>query len=70
VVNSEAETESPSLSEESESCYQPLRQTGLQICTEDYPGQFNFDFSLDVTEMSKRHWMASTKYKTINICCL
>lgn len=35
MVNSEAETESPSCSEESESYYQHLRQTGLQICTED-----------------------------------
>jgi len=59
VVNSEAETESPSCSEESESYYQHLRQTGLQICTEDDPGQFNFDFYLDSTEISKRHWMAS-----------
>lgn len=59
MVNSEAETDTQSFSEESESYYQHLRQTGLQICTEDYPGQFNFDFFLDVTEMSKRHWMAS-----------
>jgi len=59
VVNSEAETESPSISEESESCYQYSRQTGSQICIEDYPGQFDFDFLLDVTEISKRHWMAS-----------
>lgn len=67
VVNSEAETESPSCSEESESYYQHLRQTGLQICTEDDPGQFNFDFYLDSTEISKRHWMYSTVLNKVYI---
>ncbi|XP_060852638.1 cellular tumor antigen p53-like [Rhopalosiphum padi] len=67
VDNSEAETESPSFSEESESSYQHLRQTGLQICTEDYPGQFNFNFYLDVTEMSKRHWMYSETLNKVYI---
>lgn len=55
-MDSEAETESQPLSEDSESCYEHLKQTGLQICTDDYSGQFNFDFFLDLTEMYKRHW--------------
>ncbi|KAL4090693.1 hypothetical protein QTP88_025483 [Uroleucon formosanum] len=67
VVNSEAETESPSFSEESESYYQHLRQTGLQICTEDYPGKFNFNFFLDSTEISKRHWMYSAVLNKVYI---
>lgn len=67
VLNSEAETDTQSFSEESESYYQDLRQTGLQICTDDYPGQFNFDFFLDVTEMSKRHWMYSAALNKIYI---
>lgn len=58
-MDSEAETESPHLSEDSESNYEHLKQTGVQICTDDYSGQFNFDFFLDLTEISKRHWMVN-----------
>ncbi|XP_025193100.1 cellular tumor antigen p53-like isoform X2 [Melanaphis sacchari] len=67
AVNSEAETESPSISEDSESYYQHLRSTGLQISTEDYPGRFDFDFFLDVTEISKRHWMYSESLNKVYI---
>jgi len=58
-MDSGTETESPPLSEDLESCYEHLKQTGLQICTDDYSGQFNFDFFLDPTEISKRHWMVT-----------
>lgn len=61
-MDSEVDTESHNLSEDSESCYEHLKQTGLQICTDDYSGQYNFNFFLDVTEMSKRHWMVMLYY--------
>jgi len=56
-MDSGTETESPPLSEDLESGY--LKQTGLQICTDDYSGQFNFDFFLDPTENTKRNWMVT-----------
>lgn len=56
-MDSETDIESPPLSEDLESCYEHLKQTGFQICTDDYSGQFNFDFILDPTKVSKRHWV-------------
>lgn len=60
----DSELESPP-SEDSENCYDHLRQTGLQVCTNDDSGQFNFDFFLDLTEISKRHWMVKHNFKFI-----
>lgn len=52
------ETESPySVSEDSESCYEYLKPTGWQICTDNFSGEFNFEFFLDQSEVTKRHWM-------------
>lgn len=56
-MDSEGDTGSPPLSEDSESSYEHSKQTGLQICIDDFSGQFNFDFVLDLSETSKRHWM-------------
>lgn len=48
------------MSEDSESCFEHLKQTGSQICIDDYPGRFNFDFFINLTEVSsKRHYMVS-----------
>lgn len=58
-MDSDAEPESPSLSEDLEFCYEPLKQTGLQICTDDYSGPLNFDFSFDLVDVHKRQWMVS-----------
>lgn len=48
------------MSEDSQSCYDNLQQTGSQVCVDNFPGRFNFDFSLDLSEVSKRHWMVSS----------
>ncbi|XP_025419580.1 cellular tumor antigen p53-like isoform X2 [Sipha flava] len=63
--NANCETESPSVSEDSESCYEHLKPTGVQIGTDDFSGEFNFDFFLDPTEVTKRHWMYSEKLNKI-----
>lgn len=54
------------MSEDTECSYEHLKQTGLQICTDDFSGQFNFNFFLDISETSKRHWMVSIMVNTYN----
>ncbi|VVC32489.1 p53-like transcription factor, DNA-binding,p53 tumour suppressor family,p53, DNA-binding domain,p53/RUNT- [Cinara cedri] len=62
-IDPDANTESlPSHSSEDSESYsisEHLTQTGKQINIDDYPGQLNFNFSLDFTEISKQHWMYS-----------